>query len=45
MFQMEITSGLRLATQQQEAYLKSIAGTISGTVADSDAKKGQPKVS
>ena len=36
---------LRLATQRHEAYLKSITGTISGTIADFDAKKGQPKVS
>ena len=29
---------LRLATQQQEAYLKSVAGTISGTIADFEQK-------
>jgi hypothetical protein len=36
---------LRRATQQQEAHLNSVAGTISGTIADFDVKKGQPKVS
>jgi len=36
---------LKLATELQEAYLKSAAGTISGTVADFDTEKGQPKVS
>lgn len=30
---------LKLATQQQEAYLKSITGTISGTVHDLGNKK------
>jgi intergrase/recombinase len=29
---------LKLATQRQEAYLKSVAGTISGTIADFDQK-------
>jgi len=31
---------LKRATQQQEAYLKSLAGTISGTICDFNAKKG-----
>ena len=31
---------LKLATQQQEAYLKSITGTISGTIHDFNEKKG-----
>ncbi|MCP4366586.1 MAG: tyrosine-type recombinase/integrase [Deltaproteobacteria bacterium] len=31
---------LKLATQQQEAYLKSITGTISGTIHDFNDKKG-----
>lgn len=30
---------LKLATQQQEAYLNSVAGTISGTVADFNEKR------
>ncbi len=30
---------LKLATQQQEAYLNSIAGTISGTIADFNEKR------
>jgi hypothetical protein len=29
---------LKLATQRQEAYLKSAAGTISGTIADFEQK-------
>ena len=36
---------LKHATRQQEAYLNSAAGTISGTIADFDAKKGEPKES
>jgi integrase len=36
---------LKLAAQKQEAYLNSITGTISGTIADFEEKKGQPKVS
>ena len=31
---------LKRATQQQEAYLKSLAGTISGTICDFNTKKG-----
>jgi hypothetical protein len=31
---------LKLATQQQEAYLKSVAGTISGTIHDFKEKRG-----
>ena len=34
---------LRLATQQQEAYLKSVAGTISGTIADLMQKKANQR--
>ena len=30
---------LRLATQQQEAYLNSVAGTITGTIADFNKKR------
>ena len=30
---------LRLATQQQEAYLNSVAGTITGTIADFNEKR------
>ncbi len=33
---------LRLATERHEAYLKSVAGTISGTIADFAEKKGLP---
>ena len=33
---------LKLAAQRQQAYLESIVGTISGTIADFNAKKGQP---
>jgi integrase len=35
---------LRLAAHRQHAYLESQLGTNSGTIADFDAKKGQPKV-
>lgn len=35
---------LKCATRQQEANLNSVASTISGTIADFDVKKGQPKV-
>ena len=31
---------LKLAAQKQENYLNSVAGTISGTIADSVQKKG-----
>ncbi len=30
---------LRLATQRHEAYLKSVAGTITGTIADFNEKR------
>jgi hypothetical protein len=33
---------LRLAATKQEAYLESQMGTVSGTIADFNAKKGQP---
>ena len=36
---------LKLAAQKQETYLNSITGTISGTIADFDEKKGQLKAS
>ncbi len=35
---------LKLAAQRQQAYLESIVGTISGTIADFNVKKGQPKL-
>jgi len=34
---------LKLATQKQEAYLKSLTGTISGTIADFE-QKNRPAV-
>ena len=37
-------SDLRLAAQRQHAYLESQLGTNSSTIANFDAKKGQPKV-
>lgn len=35
---------LKLAAQRQQAYLDSIMGTISGTIADFSAKKGSPNL-
>ena len=36
---------LRAAAMKQQVYLESQMGTISGTIADFEAKKGQLKVS
>ena len=36
---------LKAAALKQQLYLESVMGTISGTIADYEAKKGQFKVS
>ena len=36
---------LKAAALKQQVYLESVMGTISGTIADFEAKKGQLKVS
>ena len=34
---------LKAAAMKQQVYLESIVGTVSGTIADFNVKKGQPK--